>query len=43
MEGGTVNVRTRDNIVHGEFTVDETIFRFQKLIINKSKDSEKEF
>lgn len=39
----TVNVRTRDNTVHGEFSVDEVIERFEKLKKNKSKDNEKEF
>ena len=28
---GTVNVRTRDNIVHGEFSVGDVIKKFQEL------------
>ncbi|KAK7575497.1 hypothetical protein V9T40_011783 [Parthenolecanium corni] len=43
IQKGTVNVRTRDNQVHGEFSVEETIAKFQKLKLNRSKDSEKEF
>ncbi len=43
VKAGTVNVRTRDNIVHGEFSVDEVIARFQKIKSNRSKDSDKEF
>lgn len=42
-KAGTVNVRTRDNVVHGEFTVAETISRFQKLKMCKGKDSDKQF
>lgn len=29
--GNTVNVRTRDNIVHGEVSVDELIIKFEKI------------
>lgn len=39
----TVNVRTRDNIVHGEFCITETIRRMQKLKISKTNNSEVEF
>ncbi|KAE9536978.1 hypothetical protein AGLY_006785 [Aphis glycines] len=39
----TVNVRTRDNNVHGEFSVEETIKRLQKLKISKTNNSEVEF
>ncbi|KAL1458375.1 hypothetical protein WDU94_008532 [Cyamophila willieti] len=36
----TVNVRTRDNIVHGEFTVDDVITRFGRLKNNRTLKSE---
>lgn len=39
----TVNVRTRDNNVHGEFSIQETIQRFQKLKYSKTNNSEIEF
>uniref|UniRef100_A0A2S2N987 threonine--tRNA ligase n=1 Tax=Schizaphis graminum TaxID=13262 RepID=A0A2S2N987_SCHGA len=39
----TVNVRTRDNNVHGEFSIEETIRRLQKLKISKTNNSEVEF
>ncbi|XP_025423216.1 threonine--tRNA ligase, cytoplasmic isoform X2 [Sipha flava] len=39
----TVNVRTRDNNVHGEFSIEETIQRFHKLKISKTNNSEIEF
>lgn len=39
----TVNVRTRDNNVHGEFSVEEAIQRLQKLKISKTNNSETEF
>lgn len=39
----TVNVRTRDNNVHGEFNIEETIQRLQKLKISKTNNSEIEF
>lgn len=29
---GTVNVRTRDNKVHGELSVEELIVKFKRLI-----------
>uniref|UniRef100_A0A8D9EQ27 threonine--tRNA ligase n=2 Tax=Cacopsylla melanoneura TaxID=428564 RepID=A0A8D9EQ27_9HEMI len=36
----TVNVRTRDNIVHGEFSVDDVITRFGRLKNNRTLKSE---
>ncbi len=39
----TVNVRTRDNKVHGEHSVDTVIERFQKFKANKVLDSEDAF
>nr|KAF6442523.1 hypothetical protein HJG63_018883 [Rousettus aegyptiacus] len=41
--GGTVNIRTRDNKVHGERTVGETIERLQQLKRFRSKQAEEEF
>jgi Threonyl-tRNA synthetase len=41
--GQTVNIRTRDNIVHGEFTVDSVIQKFKSLQEKRSQDSEAEF
>ncbi|XP_064335958.1 threonine--tRNA ligase 1, cytoplasmic isoform X2 [Camelus dromedarius] len=40
---GTVNIRTRDNKVHGERTVSETIERLQQLKQSYSKQAEEEF
>ncbi|XP_046278248.1 threonine--tRNA ligase 1, cytoplasmic isoform X2 [Marmota monax] len=40
---GTVNIRTRDNKVHGERTVSETIERLQQLKQSRSKQAEEEF
>ena len=40
---GTVNIRTRDNKVHGERTVSETIARLQQLQQSRSKQAEEEF
>ena len=40
---GTVNVRTRDNKVHGEVTVDELIKRFNQMFQSKTNHSEEEF
>ncbi|KAM5169436.1 threonine--tRNA ligase 1, cytoplasmic [Callospermophilus lateralis] len=40
---GTVNIRTRDNKVHGERTVSETIERLQQLKKSRSKQAEEEF
>lgn len=40
---GTVNIRTRDNKVHGERTTSETIERLQQLKHSRSKQAEEEF
>ena len=40
---GTVNIRTRDNKVHGERTISETIERLQQLKHSRSKQAEEEF
>jgi len=40
---GTANVRTRDNKVHGEFSIDDIAKRFEGLKQDKSKDSENDF
>ncbi|CAK7304388.1 Threonine--tRNA ligase 1, cytoplasmic [Vulpes lagopus] len=40
---GTVNIRTRDNKVHGERTILETIERLQQLKQSRSKQAEEEF
>lgn len=40
---GTVNIRTRDNKVHGERTVSETIERLQQLKQSRSQQAEEEF
>jgi hypothetical protein len=39
----TVNVRTRDNKVHGEVSVDEVIRRFADLAESKTNHAEEEF
>jgi threonyl-tRNA synthetase len=39
-ENGTVNVRTRDNKVHGEFSVADVVERFKKLQDSKTNNSE---
>lgn len=41
--GNTVNVRTRDNNVHGEFSIEETIQRLIKLKTSRTNNSEVEF
>lgn len=41
--GGTVNVRTRDNIVHGEFSIEGVTQKFQVLKDKRSLDSEVDF
>lgn len=41
--GGTVNIRTRDNKVHGERTISETVVRLQQLQRSRSKQAEEEF
>jgi len=39
----TVNVRTRDNKVHGEVSVEEVIKRFKEMQQSKTNHSEEEF
>ena len=39
----TVNVRTRDNKVHGEVSIEEVIRRFKALDESKSNNAEEEF
>lgn len=41
--GGTVNVRTRDNIVHGEFSLNDVIKKFQELKDKRILSSEDKF
>jgi threonyl-tRNA synthetase len=41
--GGTVNVRTRDNMVHGEFSIEAVTQKFQALKDKRSLDSEVDF
>lgn len=43
LNGNTVNVRTRDNQVHGEFSVDDAILKFKKLAKTRTLKSEDEF
>lgn len=38
---GTVNVRTRDNVVHGELALDELVKKFNLLKENYSNNEEK--
>lgn len=38
---GTVNVRTRDNVVHGEFSLEELIKKFTSLKDNYASNEEK--
>uniref|UniRef100_A0A8D0WKN1 threonine--tRNA ligase n=1 Tax=Sus scrofa TaxID=9823 RepID=A0A8D0WKN1_PIG len=40
---GTVNIRTRDNKVHGERTISETVGRLEQLRQSRSKQAEEEF
>ncbi|KAA3682440.1 threonyl-tRNA synthetase [Paragonimus westermani] len=40
---GTVNVRTRDNKVHGEHPVDHVIERFRALAASKTLEAEQEY
>ena len=42
-ENGTVNIRTRDNKVHGEQTVEKVIERFQEFQKTKINDAEENF
>ncbi|KAK1143072.1 threonine--tRNA ligase 1, cytoplasmic, partial [Acipenser oxyrinchus oxyrinchus] len=39
----TVNVRTRDNKVHGERTLSECIERLQQLKVSRTRNAEEEF
>lgn len=39
----TVNVRTRDNKVHGERSVDECVQRLKELRSCRSRNAEEEF
>ena len=41
--GGTVNVRTRDNVVHGEFSIEAVTQKFQALKDKQSQNSEVDF
>ena len=41
--GGTVNVRTRDNKVHGEHAVEHVIARFRELSQSRIPDAEEQF
>lgn len=43
VENNTINVRTRDNKQHGEFTAEEVIARFRKLKDEKTSNSEEAF
>lgn len=43
VDSGTINVRTRDNKVHGEFTLEQLIGRFDHLRKNYSLNAEEEF
>ena len=40
---GTVNVRTRDNKVHGEFTLDQVVKRFKELAESRELRAEEKF
>jgi threonyl-tRNA synthetase len=40
LEAQSVNVRTRDNVVHGTFSIDETILKLMKLARTRNKDDE---
>lgn len=42
-QGGTVNVRTRDNKVHGCVSVDEVVKRFKELCESRSNKAEEDF
>lgn len=43
MSSSTVNIRTRDNIVHGEFSIEQVAERFQKLKTSRILNSEDSF
>ncbi|NWQ81394.1 SYTC protein, partial [Columbina picui] len=40
---GTVNIRTRDNKVHGERTIEDTVKRLLELKCSRSRQAEEEF
>ena len=40
---GTINIRTRDNKQHGEFSIDQVIQRFRELAESRSNHAEEEF
>lgn len=40
---GTINIRTRDNKQHGEFSIDEVIKRFSELAERRTNHAEDEF
>lgn len=40
---GTVNIRTRDNIVHGEFDIETVVSKFTVLKVNRVQKSEELF
>ena len=40
VENRTVNVRTRDNTVHGEYSLDEVIERCRELVENRGLNSD---
>lgn len=40
---GTINIRTRDNKQHGEFSIDEVIRRFRELAETRTNHAEDEF
>ncbi|CAF2400450.1 unnamed protein product [Rotaria sp. Silwood2] len=40
---GTINIRTRDNKQHGEFSIDEVIKRFRELAETRTNHAEDEF
>lgn len=39
----TVNVRTRDNVVHGEFSLEDLVARLHRLKKSRANDDSKEF
>lgn len=43
LSGNTVNIRTRDNLVHGEFTIDAVIEKFKALAKSRIVNSEENF
>lgn len=43
LNAGTVNVRTRDNVVHGEILVDDLLKKFRIFKERKDKNCEENF